>query len=380
NESDVNSNVIINSDYGISFKVHDRANLKRYDTFPHYSMQKIEKSNLVSEEMRLLYVALTRAREQLFITVPEKALKKFEKLRIEVMAMGGLTEDIISKADSMLYWIYAIMLMHPNGDWFRNNENIPVVSTAPGVRIITAKADEDKADEKQSESAKADESIVKKLKAAFSFSYDSNLTDKSAKITVTEIAKGGGEDKLYLRRPEFVAEKDGLTAAERGTATHTFMQYANFEAAEKDVQSEAERLVEMGLLTEEECRGIKLEEVSAFFSSDLYERLRKSGEVRREQKFLIKKCDAALDDERLMEYNNNSMLQGIADCMFEEKDGFVLIDYKTDRVDSESVLVKRYDLQLKLYSAALGSIFDKPVKEAYIYSFALGKEIKVNIK
>jgi len=378
NESDVKSNVIMNSDYGISFKIHDRANLKKYDTFPHLAMKKIERSNLASEEMRLLYVALTRAREQLFITVPEKAKAKYAGLKREIMVSGGLTEAIISKANSMLYWIFAAMLTHPGGEWFRDGEEMPTVASAPEVRVVTAKADEDNGEEKaEAEKITADERMVKILKDAFSFDYDSGLTDKSAKITVTEIAKGDGDEKLYLRRPEFTAEKGGLTAAEKGTATHTFMQYADFESAENDTKSEAERLTEMGLLTEEECASLDLGQISCFFESDLYLRMKKSDNIRREQKFLIKKCDAALDDERLMEYNNSSMLQGIADCMFEEDDGIVIIDYKTDRVDSEGVLMKRYDLQLKLYSAALGRIFDKPVKEAYIYSFALGREIKV---
>ena len=91
---------------------------------------------------------------------------------------------------------------------------------------------------------------------------------------------------------------------------------------------------------------------------------------------MIKKCDAALDDERLMEYNSNSMLQGIADCMFEEDGEIVLVDYKTDRVNSENILVSRYDLQIKLYSAALSKIFGKRVREAYLYSFSLGKAVK----
>ena len=379
NRSDVNSSVIMNSEYGISFRIQDRKKLKAYKSFPLTVMSKIESSCLASEEMRLLYVALTRAREKLFITVNEKdrEAKKIEELKREIAVAGGLTADIIARADSMLYWIFAAMLVHPEGEWFRNGEDIPMVSTAPEVRFVTAEYDETQTEMQETEAVKADMDKKDRLKDFFSFSYDSGLTDKSAKITVTEIAKSSGEDKLYLRRPEFAAEKGGLTAAEKGTATHTFMQYADYGAAEKNPSAEAERLAEMGLLADEECASLDFGQISCFFESDLYHRMKKSDKVRREQKFLIKKSDAALDDERLMEYNNGSMLQGIADCMFDEEDGIVIIDYKTDRVDSESVLVRRYDLQLKLYSAALGRIFGKPVKEAYLYSFALGKAIRV---
>ncbi len=379
NESDVNSRMIINSDYGISFKIQNREKLKSYNSFPLYVMRKIERDNLASEEMRLFYVALTRAREQLFITVPdsEKVRKRIASISDEIIVSGGLTADMISAGNSMLYWIAATMLIHPNGEWFRDGAFVSQVSDAPDVCFTKVIPDSRADEEDELPTALPDEEQVKQLSEIFNFRYDSDLLDKSAKITVTEIAKSSGDDKLYLRRPDFVSEKGQLTAAEKGTAMHIFMQYADYAAAEGNPSAEAERLSIMGLLTEEERVSLNLKQLSEFFESDLYSRMKKSDNVRREQKFLIKKSDAALDDERLMSYNNSSMLQGIADCMFDEGDGIVIIDYKTDRVSSEGVLASRYDLQLKLYSAALGKIFGKPVKEAYLYSFALGKAVRI---
>ena len=106
--------------------------------------------------------------------------------------------------------------------------------------------------------------------------------------------------------------------------------------------------------------------------------MKKSAEIRREQKFLIEISALSLDDELGMEYNNtNGMLQGIADCFFAEEDGIVLIDYKTDRVNNEQTLIDRYYRQLYLYSIALEKIFGIKVKEAYLYSFGLDREIKI---
>ena len=106
--------------------------------------------------------------------------------------------------------------------------------------------------------------------------------------------------------------------------------------------------------------------------------MKKSGEIKREQKFLIEISRLGLDDELVLEYNNtNGMLQGIADCMFEEDGCIVLADYKTDRVSDPEVLADRYRRQLCLYSAALEKIFGKRVKEAYLYSFCLGQEIRI---
>ncbi|MDE6595726.1 MAG: PD-(D/E)XK nuclease family protein, partial [Oscillospiraceae bacterium] len=370
NADDLNKRIQINSDFGIGFKIQDRKNLKLYNSFPQYTIKEVNRAAAKSEEMRLLYVALTRAREQLFITIPdnEKIRKRIEKVRSEIIGSGEVTAGTVSSADSMLDWISAAMLVHPSGDWFRDGETIVQKKCDVRVNVCNALPETEKT-ETAEDAAKAlpDSGTLQRLRDMFAYRYDDSLTQKTAKITVTEIAKSSG-DKLYLRRPDFALEHGGLTAAERGTAMHTFMQYADYLIAEQDVPAEAERLAEQGLLSFEERDSLNIGQLEEFFRSNLYKRMKKSGKIRREQKFLIKKSDAALDDERLMEYNSNSMLQGIADCMFEEDGEIVLVDYKTDRVNSEKILVSRYDLQIKLYSAALSKIFSKRVREAYLYS------------
>lgn len=377
NADDLNKRIQINSDFGIGFKIQDRDNLKLYNSFPQYTIRELNRAAAKSEEMRLLYVALTRAREQLFITVPdnEKIRKRIEKVRSEIIGSGGVTVGTVSSANSMLDWLAAAMTMHRDGGWFRDGESIAVKECEVGVNVRAAEEAEKTEAVEDTAKALPDSEMLQRLRDMFAYRYDDSLTQKTAKITVTEIAKSSG-DKLYLRRPDFALEHGGLTAAERGTAMHTFMQYADYPAAEGDVPAEAARLAERGLLSFEERDSLNIPQLEEFFRSNLYARMKKCGKIRREQKFLIKKSDAALDDERLMEYNSNSMLQGIADCMFEEDGGIVLVDYKTDRVDSEKVLISRYDLQIKLYASALAKIFGKPVKEAYLYSFSLGKAVK----
>ncbi len=388
NETDLRSRIQIDPEYGIGFKIQDREKLKLYDSFPRDVIRELKKSGMKSEEMRLLYVAMTRAREQLFITVPDNdnINKRIAYLRQTVIAENGVTPAAAAGAGSMLDWIIMALLVHPDGMRFRESEAVPLADSTAKIKVYTASCGEKKAPSEteepeaslgeDSKTVKVSEEKVKSLLESFDFVYGSGLTDKSAKITVTEIAKSEEDGKLFLRRPDF-AEAGGLTAAEKGTAMHTFMQYADFDAAEKDPDAEAVRLADNGLLSPEECDSLNTGQISEFFRSELYARIKKSDTVRREQKFLIKKSDAALDDTRLMEYNDNSMLQGIADCMFEENGEIVLIDYKTDRGVSEKTLADRYDLQLKLYGAALCKIFGKPVKEAYLYSFSLGKAVRV---
>lgn len=381
NKKDDAKRIQMNQELGIGFKIQERKKLKLYSSFPREVIKEVNSGESKSEELRLLYVALTRAREQLFITVPdcERVRKRIEAVREEVIAEGGVTPAAVSGANSMLDWITAAMLVHPNGEWFRDGELLPLVDGGARVRVCTyAEEKEASAEEMAAETAKPEQETLKRLEDMFAYRYNGSLTEKVAKITVTEISKSG-DGEFSPRRPDFAAEHGGLTAAERGTAMHTFMQYADYLAAERDVPAEADRLAERGLLSLEERGSLNIGQLETFFGTELYRRMKKSGEIRREQKFLIKKCDTGLDDERLMEYNKDSMLQGIADCMFEEDGEIILVDYKTDRVDGERTLLARYDLQLKLYGAALGRIFGRRVREAYLYSFALGREVKAEI-
>lgn len=378
NLRDLNDRMQINSDFGIGFKIQERKNLKLYNSFPRFVLTEINRSNAVSEEMRLLYVALTRAKEQLFITIPdnEKVRKRIDTVRSGIIMSGGANPDTASEARSMLDWISAAMMLHPDGEWFRDGEILPVQNSDVKVCVKRFSQEDITAEETENTAALPDEATVQMLETAFAFGYSDERTKQSAKVTVTEIAKSETGDKLFLRRPDFAAEAGGLTAAEKGTAMHTFMQYADYSAAEKDPAAEAERLAENGLITDAERDRLNIRQLSEFFRSELYTRMRRSDSVRREQKFLVKKFDAGLDDERLMEYNNDSMLQGIADCMFEEDGEIVLVDYKTDRVHDPETLISRYDLQIRLYGAALSRIFGKKVKEAYLYSFSLGRAVR----
>ncbi len=379
NKSDINARMQINLDYGIGFRIQDREKLKLYDSFPRYVLSRLNLRETVSEEMRLLYVALTRARERLFITVPdnEKTARRIEDICTEIAAAGGI-EGAAEKAGSMQDWLLSVLLTHPDGKAVRKDTELPVRESRARIKVTYSGKDSTESTEKAAESFPLpDGESVRLLLDRFSFKYDSRLPETLARLTITEIAKSESEE-IFLRRPEFSAAAGGLTAAEAGTAMHTFMQYADYAAAEADPVSQAEILTEKGILSEAEKNALRYEKLSAFFRSELYGRMKKSPEIRREQKFLIEISQLGLDGGLGMEYNNtDGMLQGIADCFFAEEDGIVLVDYKTDRVSEEKVLADRYRRQLVLYGAALEKIFGRKVRGAYLYSFALDKEVKI---
>ena len=408
NDTDMKKRIQINADYGIGLKIQERKKLRLYNSFPRLMISEINRKNSISEEMRLLYVALTRAKEQLFITVPlnDGVLKKIRSAYDNFTmpdgneeagstagnTSGGLSGNAGKKlsekanAGSMLEWLAEVLFKADvnwlgdiekisNGDETPKDKDMTIGSGKVNVRVFRPTGAEVTVPEKTD--AKADSSKVEALKKLFAFKYDDERVIQSAKLTVTEVAKNSPEEEFILRRPDF-SEESGLTAAERGTAAHTFMQYADYSKAEQDIIGEAHRLVDSGIMSSEEIDSLKIEQISGFFASELYSRMKNSGMIRREQKFLVRKSDISLDDSRLKEYNNDSMLQGTADCLFEENGEIVLVDYKTDRVRSPDELAERYDLQVKLYAAALTKIFGKRVKEAYLYSFALGKTVRIS--
>lgn len=375
NMSDTYDPMQIHNDLGLGFKIYDRDTMTEYPSFPQYVISQINARETKSEEMRLLYVALTRAREQLFITVPESILDNMLSKAAMSLNYSGIDP---SGASTMLEWLLSVLLTHEKGRMLLPDMDLPQLDCPCRIKITrSSEISAEPLSTAEENIPQPDDDTVSKMLARLNYHYDTDLSQKAAKLTITEIAKSEQGD-IFLRRPDFSGDFRRLTAAEVGTATHTFMQYADFAAAETDVRAQAYKLTDMGILSEAEAKSLNYDSLESFFRSPLYARMKKSDEIRREQKFLIEISALSLDDELGKEYNNtNGMLQGIADCMFAEDDGFILLDYKTDRVTSEKVLIDRYYRQLYLYSIALEKIFGRKISEGYIYSFCLNREIKL---
>lgn len=173
------------------------------------------------------------------------------------------------------------------------------------------------------------------------------------------------------RRPAFMEEKR-MTAAERGTLTHRALSLMPLDAlrAADDIptviREALEAMQKRGLFTEEELHIISVGAISGYFTSEIGRRMLQSGNVRREWAFNLR-----LTGKQAL------LLQGVIDCAFEENGAWVLVDYKTDRVDDEQTLVNRYAEQLAWYARALAEITGKPVKERYLYALRVGKAIAV---
>lgn len=378
NLKDCSGRMQIHLDLGIAFKIQDLETGQLYDSFPRYAISLINRRESISEEMRLLYVALTRAKERLFITIPDSENTRRHIVRCALRLAAENGDPSAVNAGSMLDWLLAILLTRPDSCRIQNEIDVPIRSSRAKIKVTSFEGSAAIEKAPEEEKALAEEESVRRLLGNFSYKYSGEQTETLAKLTITEIAKSENSE-VFLRRPEFAADHGKLTAAEIGTATHTFMQYADLPAAEISPEAEAKRLEELGIISSSERSSLDIEHIKSFFRSPLYERMKRSPDVRREQKFLIGISQLGLDGMYGLEYNNDSMLQGIADCIFFEDGEAVLVDYKTDRVKSDEVLADRYRRQLVLYSRALEKILNVKVSQAFLYSFSLDREIEIEL-
>ena len=383
NLTDKNQRMVFVSDYGTAFKISDPSRLTAYESFPRRALSLIMEKNQRDEEMMLLYVALTRAKNKLFITrrTDEKSAKHREEI-IGLLENGKMRqEEAVSAGISMADWLDAAIGLFKKHDDVYSLGSCDMLMT--GAELSEAEA----AEESETKQAEYSPERAELFRSLMSHEYDLTLANTASKITVSEIAE------KHLIPPKAIFTKDksrpqGISAAAAGTAVHAFMQYADLkklyaEKASPDnaIAKEAQRLCSLGLLTKIQAECADSSMISGFLNSGLCRRMMNADKIYREKKFLVKISDLNLDDSDLMVYNSTEgMLQGVADCVFREGGKYVLLDYKTDRRVTEDILRERYSRQLSLYARALSMIFGEKISEGCLYSFSLGKAIGIELK
>jgi len=384
NKDDSISRILYNKDFGIAFKYFDNTKKETCEMLGRRVISKKVFAENLSEKKRLLYVALTRAEEKLILVSANKNTESTVCRVAENIVNGEIDSDFIKSVTTMNDWIIAACLLHKNGEILRNftDKTIPVSTFESELSVsFTTKQKEEKSEDKKEKSEDIDIDLLNKIKTACDFSYPyAELSEISAKTSVSAVSKGDIKDEyLFEEKPSFMSE-NGMTYAERGTATHKVMQYIKF-SENTDINSEIDRLYEYEFINEQEKECVETDKIKAFFNSDVYKRIINSKMYKREMRFLTTlpasriKADISEDlkDEPIT-------VQGAVDLVFEEEDGLVVLDFKTDRTKDENTFVKRYGEQLEIYSKACEEIFGKRVKENIIYSFYLSKEIPVPLE
>ena len=381
NREDLNGNTLLHSELGFACVRRDFELMKQYTTVPMQALRLELERSMLSEELRVLYVALTRAKQRIVITgVVTKPEERLCALVSESGTDGKLPPHQVRGANAYLDWILMAAARHPALAERFGLAGAPLdASEAPLTFELKAAADGEPDAEKTSETTAAspDEAALEALRRRLAFRYPFEAQTKiPTKMAVSQLAGGAyAASYRFSARPAFL-QGGGLTGAQRGNALHKFMQFADYQAAARDASGEIARMAREGFLSRQEADSIRPDRVRAFFSSRLAARIFSAKQVWRELRFLAEAGERELGAySALFTNGGETAIQGVADCVFLEEDGAVVVDYKTDRVKTPDELRERYRVQLALYRNALTEALGVPVKECVLYSFALSCEI-----
>lgn len=385
NMQDLRGDYILDKDFGLGMRFVHPTWRASYPTVVQLAMKKKMKFQLLAEEMRILYVALTRAKEKLYIVCTAKDIEAKKKKWQEVTytSTWELPAYVIEKAKSYADWIGYALARHPQG--ICSSSTVLHDPSLWDIHIVSAHSLEQE-DEQANEHRDIVEAIQQlqpvpmkseyeqevKRRLFWTYTY-ADATVLRAKQSVSELKRqrdiyGGHAEQPFrkdlIERPRFLQAKT-MTPAERGTIMHLVMQHIDVtkEVTVDAVQEQIARMVNGEWLTEEQAKAVDVESIVAFFNTPLGKRMQRATRLEREVPFYL-----AHETE-----GETVVVQGVIDCVFEDGHGLVLIDYKTDRVswmnDPKEQLKRRYKGQLALYREAIEAIWKKEVTETYVYAF-----------
>jgi ATP-dependent helicase/nuclease subunit A len=414
NKRDVNSSILFHIKMGFG---PDYIEIDRRISYPTIVKQALKKKinlEMLSEEMRILYVAFTRAKEKLIITGSVRNLQSSAAKWCSTASKKSLklSEYDIIKSANFLDWICPALARHSSGESIRAEAgitDIDVVNDGSSFSVKFWSANEFL--NSRSDNTNEDIDIIKEIESLnlstgeskykaeidrrLSWNYRLFMASSiPAKISVTELKnkfykevleddeqiQGSIKQKIMLRKPQFLLEEK-KTAAQKGTLMHLVMQHIDLKNVntKDEIKSELDRLANQEFLSEDEAKSIDINKIINFFNSDIGKRMIHSKNVKREVPFYMEiKCTEIYKELDEGIYGNEKvMLQGIIDCYFEENDDIVLLDYKTDFAVDTDVIKNKYKIQLEYYAKALKEMSGKNIKDKYIYLFYNNKTVKL---
>ncbi|WP_157950019.1 helicase-exonuclease AddAB subunit AddA [Vallitalea okinawensis] len=399
NKMDLNKKIILHQDLGfgpdfINFEERYSSKTIAKAAISH----KIKKENL-SEEMRILYVALTRAKEKLILTGTVSNLnKKIKEWAFDTSEDGFLPSYRSMAAKNYFDWVMPLVMRHKDGAKlsesagshlsFIEDTSTWIIQTYELGDLIQLEELMDQSDDQvagQHQLLQAEQ-----LDWSYSKYY---LSEIPLKVTVSELKKKSMVDEGMVSadlikneeedfyRPHFIEGQTGYTAAEKGTIFHKVMYHLDLHQIStfSEVEKQLQHMVKSKRLLPEEKETIYINNIVKFSQTDIYKRLIKSVRIEKEVPFVLgidaKEIFDIIDDDLVM-------IQGVIDCFFEEDNEIVLLDYKTDYVknDISKILIQRYGKQMELYKMAIEKNIGKKVKEIYLYSTSLGEAISLPIE
>lgn len=422
NKQDTRNAVIIHPDLGLGPDFIDPVLRIKSPTLQKKVIQKQMILESMAEELRVLYVALTRAKEKLFLTgLVKNPEKQLEKWRMAEAGEEKLRYIWMAGAESFLDFIIPAVLGHPSfysileeygitaGECACSGQSLPFSVSFIKIQSLVMKETyrQIKGVLKKEQLLNWDsdtvynEEVRRQLRERLEYIYPYEKEyDICAKVSVSELKRLGQEEKeepavfvLEENReeeepaeiiPKFISGEEKIKAVDLGILYHKVMEEIRLETAAeiKDVEEELKKMERAKKITPAERKAVNIKQIVQLLKSSLAGRMKEAagkGKLYREQPFVL----GLKANEVNKNYNSEELVlvQGVIDVYFEEEDGIVLMDYKTDFIkkaeDGEKMLRERYHLQLDYYQKALENASGKKVKEKWIYSFGLGRAIAV---
>ncbi|MCM3399248.1 helicase-exonuclease AddAB subunit AddA [Oceanobacillus profundus] len=414
NQRDLMQKYLLHKDLGLASKYIDPIKRITYPTLFYHAFKEEMRRELLAEEMRVLYVALTRAKEKLVmvgnVASVEKKLQKWQK--IQNHPDWVLPAYFRAESKTYLDWVGPALIRHQESEVLREegigNGVLDEIKADPSkwdISIIhaseltnleerTVETDlnlKEKINEWQPVHI-GDKTLEKFVDERLSYHYPFSEAARSrAKQSVTELKRQQemkdeySDDRFVqafrapiIKRPNFMQQERQVTAAEKGTALHTVMQHLPIRKLlkKKEIEETVEMLADKEILTRVEASVIDSEAIEQFFHSEIAERIMESPQVIREIPFSLTLPASKVYANWESETDEQVLIQGVIDCVIQSDDGWIILDYKTDAITADVTeevkvqLVSRYETQMKLYRTALETIWKEPVKETYLYFFA----------
>jgi ATP-dependent helicase/nuclease subunit A len=374
NTGELTENLLINTVYGFGLKVHNEERMYNIQSIPYSVIKSKSANELMSENLRVLYVAMTRAKEQFITFISCQNIERKMQTLYSKLIAGEITPYAVKSCKSDADIILLCSLFHQNAGQLRELAGCRLFANPADfdMSIDIDKSEGFEEDEIKPEKAEYQEGTVKEIAEKLSYKYDySPLSNVTSKMTASSLDDSDTNfEYITSSKPAFM-NKAEMTPAMRGTAMHTFMQFCNYNLAKDNLDKEIENIVSGGFITEEQGKSLDKKRLASFFNSPLAKRMFNSDKIYREIKV---STFLSANEVYGIDFDDKILVQGIADCVFEESGQLVLVDYKTDRVKDENELLERYKKQLTFYKYAIEKTLKMPVKEAMLYSFYLEKE------
>jgi len=375
NLRELNDSIILHQELGFGPKFIDDKLKIGYSTLAKEAIKVKAKIEAISEEMRVLYVALTRAKEKLIMVGTKKDIEKDLAEKQEQLEacdiVNKIPKGIVQSKKSYLDWMLLTAIARK--EQMEKELEIKIHGKDEFLGETTKLQEEFKLWE-------GNKNISKEVLEKLTWVYPNMLACQiPSKSSVTKLKQAEIQvPTASLNKPKFLEkETQTLTAAQKGTIMHKVLQTldlrCNYE--KEDISEHLQKLVAKNILTEEEAESVKQDKLLLFTKSDLAQQVRCAKEIQKEKPFYLN-----LPAKRFYDYelDDSILIQGIIDLYFrDENDKLVLVDYKTDYVQNEEELVAKYNNQLEIYKEAIEKATGEIVEKCYIYSLYLNKAIEV---